>query len=513
LRRVGTGRPAAGGTARDRRGAPGLSLPRSSPEQQGVASAGVIEFLDAAASADIELHSLMIMRHHQVVAEGWWHPYSADQPNLLYSVSKSFTAAAAGIALAEGMFNLDDSLVSHLPEYAPADIDERSRRTTIRDALTMATGHEHDLMQDAVREGGDWLNSLFCNPPEQEPGEVFCYNQLASNAVARIIQRHTGMRLVDYLDSRLFAPLGITEHYAFADPMGNDWGSHGLALRTESVAGFGELLLQQGTWADRQVIPSDWVTLATSLQMPNDSLHRPTEDPVAPADWTQGYGFHFWRSTHGYRGDGAYGQFCIVLPEQDSVVVMTALSDKLQEQLDLVWTHLLPALGARTTPERDRELACRLGDLAIPTPTSEAIVQGGSFVRADMLSHSDPDPAAPNLHRVDLHIDSPTAVTLELHLDDRAHRLPVGVGQWLPGDWPALRPVPFSSAGGWVDGVFSAHLRMIQTPHVLVLTLDSSDASLSAAWTRSWLGHGNDPADYAPVTTRPTSDRERASHG
>jgi hypothetical protein len=308
------------------------------------------------------------------------------------------------------------------------------------------------------------------------------------------------MRLVDYLSPRLFAPLGITEQQGFTDPMGNDWGSHGLALKTESVAAFGHLLLQRGAWGERDLIPADWVTLATSLQMPKDGGHRPSDNTTPPGDWTRGYGLHFWRSKYGYRGDGAYGQFCIVLPDHDAVVVMTALTNEMQEQLRLVWTHLVPALAARPSPERDSEVAARLRGLAIPTPPNDAVGSDDSFVRADSRSHPDFGPAAPKLHRVDLHVDARDVVTLELHLEDRTHLLPVGIGQWLPGEWPASAPVPFSSAGGWDGGVFIAHLRMIQTPHILVLTLDPSTSSFTATWTELWVGHGNDPADYAPPT-------------
>src|ERR1700720_1438425 len=98
------------------------SLPRSAPSDQGVDSAAILSFLDALEQRpDIEMHSLMVVRHGRVVAEGWWAPYSAERPHLLYSLSKSFTSTAAAFAAAEGLLGLDDTVVSHFPEFE-ADI-------------------------------------------------------------------------------------------------------------------------------------------------------------------------------------------------------------------------------------------------------------------------------------------------------------------------------------------------------------------------------------------------------
>ena len=115
-------------------------------------------------------------------------------------------------------------------------------------------------------------------------------------------------------------------------------------IRTEDIAKFGQLYLQKGKWNGKQLIPADWVAAATSRQVPNGK--------DANSDWNQGYGYQFWRSRHGaYRGDGKDGQFCVVLPEQDAVVVMTADTKNMPAQLALVWDKLLPALGPKPLAE------------------------------------------------------------------------------------------------------------------------------------------------------------------
>src|SRR3984885_13995851 len=104
------------------------SLPRSTPAAQRVDPAAVLSFLDAVARRpDIEMHSLMVVRHGRVVAEGWWAPYSAGRPQLLYSLSKSFTSTAAAFGQAEGLFDLDDAVVGHFPEFEGEITDPRTR--------------------------------------------------------------------------------------------------------------------------------------------------------------------------------------------------------------------------------------------------------------------------------------------------------------------------------------------------------------------------------------------------
>src|SRR5919112_6727613 len=108
------------------------SLARSTPAAQQVDPAAVLSLLDALeARPDIEMHSLMVVRHGHVVAEGWWAPYSADRPQLLYSLSKSFTSTAAAFAQSEGLLDLDDTVVSHFGELDFEITDSRSRSITL----------------------------------------------------------------------------------------------------------------------------------------------------------------------------------------------------------------------------------------------------------------------------------------------------------------------------------------------------------------------------------------------
>jgi CubicO group peptidase (beta-lactamase class C family) len=276
-------------------------LPRSAPVDQGVDPAAVLAFVDAVeVDPAIELHSLMVVRHGQVVAEGWWAPHTAERTRLLYSLSKSFTSTALGFALEEGRFSLDDTVLSHFPEFEAEITDPRSRSITLRQVASMASGHNRDLLDEVLmRDPREPVRGFLLVPPDTEPGSVFAYSQPCTYALAAVIQRAAGMPLTEYLRPRLFDPLGIGEVGWLAWPPGREQGFSGLFARTEDVAKLGLLYLRRGRWGTTQLIPEAYVEQATSRQVDTPDMENP--------DWRQGYGFQFWMARHGYRGDGAFG--------------------------------------------------------------------------------------------------------------------------------------------------------------------------------------------------------------
>ena len=321
-----------------------------------------------------------------MVAEGWWAPYSADRPQLVYSLSKSFTSTAAAFAQAEGLLDLDDAVISHFPEFAADITDPRSRSVKVRHIASMASGHTREMLHDALKSDPEEpVRGFLLNPPDRAPGTVFAYSQPCTYALATIIQRNAGMSLTRYLRPRLFDPLGIGHVGWHKYPPGREQGFSGLHARTEDIAKLGLLYLQRGLWEGAQLIPEEWVAEATSEQVSNAENAEP--------DWQQGYGFQFWMSRHGYRGDGAFGQFCVILPEQDAVVVTTAYTLDMQAMLDAMWTHLLPGLDTASpgaSPAQD-QLSARLAGLALPScPGAPAPPTG-----ARGPGRSPPPPAAP----------------------------------------------------------------------------------------------------------------------
>ncbi len=325
----------------------GQPLPRSTPEAQGVSSAHVRAFIETADQQVDTMHSFMLLRHGQVVTECWWGPESAEKPHVLYSLSKSFTSTAVGLAVAEGKLSLDDPVLKFFPEDAPEQPSDKLKAMRVRDLLTMSTGHQ---TEPKFTPDQPWVKSFLAHPVEHKPGTHFQYNSPATYTCSAIVQKLSGQTVLDYLKPRLFAPLGIEGAEWSTSPQGISAGGWGLFLKTEDIAKFGQLLLQKGRWNGKQLLPADWVEQATSKQVSNGS------NPAS--DWDQGYGFQFWRCRHGaYRGDGAFGQYCIVLPAQDAVVVMTADTKDMQGQLNLVWDKLLPAFQSGPLPAREAESA------------------------------------------------------------------------------------------------------------------------------------------------------------
>jgi CubicO group peptidase (beta-lactamase class C family) len=315
-------------------------LPRSSPEAQGVSSAGIQTFVEAADKNVDTMHSFMLMRHGKVVTECWWSPESAEKPHILYSLSKSFTSTAVGLAAAEGKLSIDDPVLKFFPDDAPAAPSDNLKAMRVKDLLTMSCGHQKE---PKFSKDQTWIKTFLAHPVEHTPGTHFLYNSAATYACSAIVQKVTGATVLDYLKPRLFEPLGIENPQWSTSPQGISIGGWGLFLRTEDIAKFGQLFLQKGRWNDKQLVPAAWVEQATSKQVANGT------DPSR--DWTQGYGFQFWRCRHNaYRGDGAFGQFCIVLPEHDAVVAITADQKDMQAELNLVWDHLLPAFQKDPLP-------------------------------------------------------------------------------------------------------------------------------------------------------------------
>ncbi len=310
------------------------SLPRSAPEAQGVSSGGVLEFILAADQQVDSMHSFMLVRHGQVVAEAWWKPQTAETQHVLWSLSKSFTSTAVGLAVAEGKLKLDDPVIKFFPAETPRAPSDNLRSMRVRDLLTMTTGHQDELN---LRDETEWVRAFLAQPVPHQPGSFFQYNTAATYLLSAIVQQVTDETVLEYLTPRLFEPLGIPQPTWDTSPQGISIGGYGLYLTTEDIAKFGQLYLQQGEWEGQTLVPAEWIEQATAKQVPNGG--------GPPHDWNQGYGFQFWRCRHNaYRGDGRDGQFCIVLPELDAVIAMTANTGEMSTQLELVWEKLLPAI-------------------------------------------------------------------------------------------------------------------------------------------------------------------------
>lgn len=318
-------------------------LPRSTPEAQGIGSQSIIDFVQAVDKIDT-LHSFMIVRHGHVIAEAWWKTEAADKPHVLWSLSKSFNSTAVGLAVAEGKLGLDDAVLKFFPDQAPAEVSDNLKAMKVRDLLSMSGGHDSE---PKIIDNAPTVKQFLAFPVMHKPGTHFQYNTLGSYVLSAIVTKVTGQTSLEYLKPRLFEPLGIENPRWDASPEGNSLGGYGLYLCTEDIAKFGQLYLQKGKWKGRQLLPEKWVEQATSKQVPNDQEGH----AKIGIDWQQGYGFQFWRCTHNaFRGDGRAGQLCVVIPEKDVVVAITAETNSFQTEMNAIWEKLWPAFGDHALP-------------------------------------------------------------------------------------------------------------------------------------------------------------------
>ena len=323
------------------------SLPRSTPEKEAVNSDGIIRFLEAIKENNRQLHSFMMVRHGKVITEGWASPFSDTLNHSLYSVTKTFTSTAVGFAVSEKLLSVDDQVISFFPESLPDTISPYLESLSVKHLLTMSAGQYPEPSFSLTDTNS--VRTFLAVPIVHEPGTKFHYNSYASHILSAIVQKVTGQKIHDYLQVRLFEPLNIKNVDWMEDGSGINVGGWGLSVKTEDMAKLGQFYLQKGKWNGKQLLPEWWVEEATTKKI-EQSPNLP-EQEKAGNDWVQGYCYQMWRSMHGYRADGAYGQYILVLPEKDMVIALTSHVSDMQEILTFVWKYLLPEAGDQQLPE------------------------------------------------------------------------------------------------------------------------------------------------------------------
>ena len=304
-------------------------LPRTLPERCGISSYEIIRLTDSLMSLPkTSIHSLMVLRHDSVVGEAYPAPWSKESMHTMYSCSKTFVSAAVGMAIGDGKLKLDSRVADFFPK--PFNRSANYKRMTVRDLLTMSSGIEPDWV---MRNNGDHWCETWLGKPVAQPGKQFKYDSMCTYLLSVIVQKATGVKLLDYLKARLFEPMHITEVEWETSPEGFNTGGWGLRIQTESLAKFGLLLLHDGAWQGKQLIPSDWAKAMKKKQIDNGAF---------------GYGYQMWCCEYpgASRADGAYGQYILIIPDKDMVAVITECTaiDGINQRR-LFWRQLLPSVA------------------------------------------------------------------------------------------------------------------------------------------------------------------------
>jgi len=470
------------------------SLPRSVPEAQGISSQGIIDFLDAAAKSRHEFHSIMFLRHGKVIAEGWWNPYKPEFKHTLYSTSKSFTATAVGFAVSEKRLSVNDKVISFFPDALPGTVSPFLSNMKVKDLLSMSAGEDPDPTFKTVVSDSNWVKAFLAVPVVHEPGTKFLYNTLATYMLSAIVQKVTGEKVIDFLKPRLFEPLAIEGMDWEVDPHGINTGGWGLRLKTEDMAKFGQLFLQKGKWNGNQVLPASWIEEATTKKI--EQVPEAPQSKKDSSDWMQGYCYQMWRCRHNcFRADGAYGQYIIVMPDQDAVIAVTAETGDMQDEINLIWEYLLPAIKTDKLAENSAlasNLKQRLSSLALPLP----VTGNGSAIASHISGKTFAlEPNDKHLETMNFQFKD-NMCQVSMLIDSVRYNFSLGSGQWITSEttlhgpnlllmakahFVGLPPAKVAGSYGWKDeNTMVLVLRYIESPHTetIICKFDKNKVSV-----------------------------------
>ncbi len=433
------------------------------PEAVGIAPDWIHRFVTRCEAIGLNLHSFLLLRHGCVAAEGYWKPWKPGDLHRLYSATKSFVSIAIGLCADRGLLSLEDKITRFFPDITKGlTIHPYVAKTTVRDLLRMATPYSCPTYDDPEIAGPEWLRSYFTAVPDHPAGTVFYYDSCASYVLGAIVKRVTGLPFLEYLKREVLDEIGFHKaSRCLSGPDGEAWAGSAILTDMESFARFALLLQQKGRWNGRQLISEEYVTAATSRQIPNRVDGGDTR-------FLCGYGYQFWIVPEGgFCCRGLGNQVALCLPEKELIFVCNGDSQACEGGgwallMDVLWTELIDKIGT-PVEKNDRDFAAlqaHLAGLSIP-----AIAGAAST------------PLLPEVNGVCYGLDENpmgiTELTLFIRGDEGTltwrngrgeKQLPFGIGKNLPGVFPethfpgdrlgqpANRMYRCLSSGAWLDG-------------------------------------------------------------
>ena len=306
----------------------------------GVNADAVYNYIKENSDNGIFIRAMQIIKGKEPMLRMAFEPYDFETPMHLYSLSKSFTSTAVGICIDEGLLSPDTKMCELFADKMPEEMTDALREVKLHDLLSMQSGHTACVL-DQIRWLDDPVKGFFAIPTVHKPGTVFAYSTAATCMCAAAVERVTGKKLVDFLDERLFKKLGIEKPVWRETTSGQTLGGTGLELSSDSITKFGVMLKNKGTYNGERIVSEEYLALATK--------HHSIDLNNGSPDWTAGYGYQFWiNDREGYRGDGAFGQLCMIFPSIDTVVTVLGEVGNMALEVELIYKLLDTMYGEST---------------------------------------------------------------------------------------------------------------------------------------------------------------------
>ena len=294
----------------------------------GVSRAALMRMLERAKALDVDIHAFQVWKDNELQARMSLPPYDCTDKRQYFSLSKSFTATAIGLACDEGLLTTDTRVVDLFPDKLPEVVSENLAKCRVKHVLSMNSGVAVQT-RNACIEGEDVAKAFLAADFVYEPGTHFLYDTGATTMLAAIVKKVTGMSALDYLDLKLFRYMDIRDVYWDRTADGTIQGGTGFHASCDDAAKLGLLYLNKGVWNGRRLLSEAWVEEASTTHSDN----RPSDWP----DWESGYCYQFWTcSRGGFRGDGAFGQYVFILPDKGIVASALCEAKILQNAVDIV---------------------------------------------------------------------------------------------------------------------------------------------------------------------------------
>ena len=295
----------------------------SNPEKQGMDSAKLLMADEFIKDRLPDVYSLLIIKNGYLVFEKYYSYGSPSRIEVVHSITKSVTSALIGIALEKGhLDSVDEKLIDFFPEYVTAELDTRIKEISLKHLLTMSAGFSWNDYGPVIRDwytSKNWAKFTIQLPIVANPGDKFNYNSSLSHLLSIILNKSTKTSTLDFAKQNLFEPLGIESGFWSQDPQGNHIGGFGSGFTARDLARFGFLYLNNGYWNGQSIVPEQWVKQSTEQQI--EAFNHPLYGDF-------GYGYQWWvKKVDGcssFRAWGRRGQYIVVVPELDLVIVVTS---------------------------------------------------------------------------------------------------------------------------------------------------------------------------------------------